>query len=65
MKKFGSLLLAGTLALALAGCGDSNSAVSTDNAAASGNSNGAASKPVEITYWYSWGTRLPRTMRTW
>ncbi|MET3941563.1 sn-glycerol 3-phosphate transport system substrate-binding protein [Paenibacillus sp. PvP094] len=58
MKKFGSLLLAGTLALALAGCGDSNSAGSTDNAAASGSSNGTANKPVEITYWYSWGDKI-------
>ncbi|WP_195574174.1 ABC transporter substrate-binding protein [Paenibacillus sp. 1001270B_150601_E10] len=59
MKKFGSILLATTLALTLTACSSSNSASSNNEAASSGSStNSTAKKPVEITYWYSWGDKI-------
>lgn len=57
MKKIASVLLATTLALSLAGCGNSTSKASTD-APASGSAAAPEKKKVEITYWYSWGDKI-------
>ncbi|OPA79294.1 ABC transporter substrate-binding protein [Paenibacillus selenitireducens] len=59
MKKIASVLLATTLALSLAACGNTTSNASND-APASGSASTPApeKKKVEITYWYSWGDKI-------
>lgn len=58
MKKIGSILLATTLALTLAACGSSNSSANQEVTPSGSGSAGSAKKPIEITYWYSWGDKI-------